>query len=181
VELLNANLGGHGTRRILFSCSRQLSGTPRMTSLSVRSRRCLPVNSASVTCGDKCANCRILSLAKILSAPKMAGFCLHHSVKSLNSAKICFREWGFSWVGACEGTRRTYILRMDEKSVPTRQLDRNGDATRRDAREKECDPWVWNASCCLVFPSRVRDACGLRHSSRRSQRAAVSDGVHSAE
>src|ERR1019366_3409417 len=68
---------------------------------------------------------------------------------------------------------------MDEKIVWIGQPDRNDDATRRVGREKQRDPKPPNESCRRVFPSPIQDACGLRGSSGRIQKAAVSDAVRS--
>lgn len=61
-----------------------------------------------------------------------------------------------------DGTPRAHAacvyIMMDEKSVPTRQLDRNGDATRRVGREKRCDPKLCRESCRQAFPSIASDA-----------------------
>lgn len=76
--------------------------------------------------------------------------------------RIVFRELRLFWIGFWARMRCIY---KDERRVrPTRQLDRNGDAARRGAHEKGCDPRLLNASSRPAFPSRVRDdplACGM--------------------
>ena len=54
----------------------------------------------------------------------------------------------------------TYILRIGEKSIRTRRLDRNDGAARRVAPEQEPDPKLESESCRQVSPSQVRDESG---------------------
>ena len=58
-----------------------------------------------------------------------------------------------------------------------RQPDRTGGAALQVAHDKGRDLRLWCEFFRLAFPSRVRDACGLRGSSEYTQRAGVSGGV----
>jgi hypothetical protein len=64
----------------------------------------------------------------------------------------------------------------DAKLVRITQPDRSGGAAHPVAHEKGRDPRLWCEFYRVAFPSRVRDACGLRGSSERIQRTNVSDG-----
>jgi len=90
---------------------------------------------------------------------------------ALGSAKVLFRR-GPGHI------RHTYI-RIGKKLVWIRQPDRNDDAARPVDPEKEPARRQWSEFCTPGFPSATQDACGLRGSSGRIQRANVSDGVHS--
>ena len=61
--------------------------------------------------------------------------------------------------------------------VRIRQPDHTGGAGLPVAHEKGRDLRLWCEFCRLVFPSRVRDACGPRGSSEYTQRGHVSGGV----
>jgi hypothetical protein len=74
-----------------------------------------------------------LSLAKIISAPKIAGSSLRHSLEGMNSTKVAF-ERGASHGCGVPGHEAHIYIRTDEKSAPTRLLGRNGDATRLEER-----------------------------------------------
>jgi hypothetical protein len=73
---------------------------------------------------------------------------------------------------------RTYI-RMGEKLVRIRRLDRNDGAALRAAAEQRPDPKLRNESCRQVSPSQVRDAFGPHDGNEHTPRAIASDGVHS--
>ena len=60
---------------------------------------------------------------------------------------------------------------MGEKLVGIRQPDRNDDAARPVDPEKARAPRLWSEFCSRGFPSSTQDACGLRGSSRRTQKA----------
>ena len=90
---------------------------------------------------------------------------------ALRSAKVLFRR------GAGH-IRHTYI-RIGKNLVWVRQPDGNDDAARPVDPEKERARRRWSVFCSPGFPSATQDACGLRGSSGRIQRANVSDGVHS--
>ena len=72
-------------------------------------------------------------------------------------------------------------IRTGGKSIRTRPLDCNDGAVRRVVPQKGPDPKLRNESCRPVFPSQVRDACGLHDGNEYTRRAIVSDGVHSAQ
>ncbi len=63
-----------------------------------------------------------------------------------------------------DGGTRAFSRRY---SFRIRQPDRTGGAALRVAHEKECDLRLWCEFCRLAFPSRVRDACGPRGTSRQ--------------
>lgn len=73
---------------------------------------------------------------------------------------------------------RTDMDKDGRKVVRARQLVRSGDASLPGAEVKARDLGPWNCSCGLEFPSRVPGVCDHHGSSRRIQRATVSDGVH---
>ena len=90
---------------------------------------------------------------------------------ALRSAKVLFRRGS--------GLIRHPYIRMGEGLVRIRQPDRNDDAARPVDPEKERARRRWSEFCSPGFPSATQDACGPRGSSRRIQKANVSDGVHS--
>jgi hypothetical protein len=79
----------------------------------------------------------------------------------LRSAK-CFQSWN-------QGARAhgVYLSRTGETLVRVRQPDHNDDATHRVAPATGRDLRVENEFYISAFPSRVRDACGPRDTSRQ--------------
>jgi hypothetical protein len=69
-----------------------------------------------------------------------------------------------------DGGTRTFQRRC---LVRIRQPDRTGDAALPGAHEKGRDLRLWCEFFRLAFPSRARDACGLRGNSEYTQRAGV--------
>jgi hypothetical protein len=74
---------------------------------------------------------------------------------------------------------RRYILRMVDKLIWTRQLDRNSGRCLLAAPGKGSDRNLWSESCSSASPSRVQDACGFHAGNEHTLRAIASDGVHS--
>jgi hypothetical protein len=72
-----------------------------------------------------------------------------------------------------------HIIRMADKLIRTRQLDRNDGRGLRIAPENGSHPKLQSESCRSASPSRVQDedVCGLHGGNEHTPRAIASDGV----
>jgi hypothetical protein len=88
---------------------------------------------------------------------------------------------GYGDFGGQEPKRvpRTHILRMGDKLIRTRQLDRNDGGGLLAAPEKVSDLKIRSEFCRSASPSRVQGACGLHGGNEHTPRAIASEGVHS--